>query len=214
MKPSAHTPTTLLLVTLLITVMLPLDVPADSPLPEIPVDRSQSTTGPIPPPGVAPKVARVFQPGERVVTIPGVPGYEWRHGCGPTAMGMVIGYHDGLGMDDLIPGDASTQTPAVDQAIASQRSEMDPGHYEDYSLPIDDYGTGILPDMSEPPAGDEHADDCIADFMFTSQSALVNYYGWSYGAHIDDAFLSYIEHVNPEYFPHEAVRVPRHMVSR
>lgn len=201
MKPTAHTPTTLLLVTLLITVMLPVDVPANSQ-PEIPLDGSQSTTGPVPPPGVAPKVERVFTPGERSVIIPGVPGYEWRHGCAPTAMGMVIGYYDGLGMDDLIPGDASTQTDAVNQAIASQRTALDPGHYEDYSLPIDDYSTGILPDMSEPPPGDEHADDCIADFMFTSRSVQLSYYGWSYGAYTDDAFLSYIEHVNTEYSPH------------
>ncbi|MCK4410181.1 MAG: T9SS type A sorting domain-containing protein [Candidatus Eisenbacteria sp.] len=200
MKPYAHTPTTLLLVTLLITVMLPVDVPADTP-PELPLDRSQSTTGPIPPPGVAPKVARVFTPGERAVILSDVPGYGWRHGCGPTAVGMVIGYHDGLGMDDLIPGDASTQTSAVNQAIASQRSAPDPAHYEDYSLPIDNSGTGILPDVSEPPAGDEHGNDCIADFMFTSRSALGNYYGWSYGSHIDDAFISYVEQVNTEYSP-------------
>ena len=200
MRSSAHTPTTLLLATLLIAVMLPVDVQADAE-PEIPLDRSQSTTGPIPPTGVAPKVERVFLPGERSVTIPGVPGYQWRHGCGPTALGMVIGYHDGLGMDDLIPGDASTQTSAVNQAIASERSALDPAHYEDYSLPIDNYGTGILPDVSEPPPGDEHDNDCIADFMLTSRSSLLNYYGWSYSSHIDDAFLSYIDWVNPEYSP-------------
>ena len=72
---------------------------------------------------------------------------------------MVIGYHDTHGFDALIPGDASTQTSAVDQAIASERSPGDPGHYEDYSLPLDDGGTGLLADRSEDPPGDEHPDD-------------------------------------------------------
>jgi hypothetical protein len=167
----------------------------------IPEDRSQSTTGPQPPPGIEPKVERVFPPGRAVVTIPGVPGYEWRHGCGPTALGMVIGYYDILGMGDLIPGDASSQTPEVDQAIASQGDAGHPAHYEDYSLPIDDFVSGIIPDMSEPPAGDEHEDDCIADFMLTSRSAIGNYYGWSFGAHVDDGFVGYIESVNSDYIP-------------
>jgi len=167
----------------------------------LPDDRSQSTTGPVPPPGVAPKVERSFEPGRTVVTIPGVPAYLWRHGCGPTAVGMVIGYYDCSGYDDLIPGFSFTQTTEVDNAIASEGSPTEPAHYEDYSEPEDDAGTGILPDMSEPPAGDEHDDDCIADFMRTSWSAVNNYYGWSYGADIDDAFMDYIAHVNPSYNP-------------
>ncbi len=115
-------------------------------------------------------------PGARSVVIDGVPGYEWRHGCGPTAIGMVIGYHDTHGFDALIPGDASTQTSEVDQAIASERSPGDPGHYEDYSLPYDDEGTGLLADRSEDPPGDEHPDDTHrrfhADVVERSQQLL------------------------------------------
>jgi hypothetical protein len=114
---------------------------------------------------------------------------------------MVIGYYDGMGLGHLIPGDASTQTDEVNQAIASEGGAGSPRHYEDYSLPLDNEDTGIRPDRSEAPAGDEHADDCIADFMFASQSVIDNYYGWAYGSHVDDAFVSYIQSVYPDYAP-------------
>ncbi len=115
-----------------------------------PTGPQQSTTGPVPPPGVAPKLRLPPPPGVRETVISGVPGYEWRHGCAPTAVGMTLGYYDGQGYDDLIPGSAATQTEEVNQAIASERTETDPGHYEDYSEPIDDWETGVLPDRSEP----------------------------------------------------------------
>ena len=38
-----------------------------------------------------------------VVTISDVPSYKWYHGCGPTAAGMIIGYWDAHGYDNLIP---------------------------------------------------------------------------------------------------------------
>ncbi len=161
----------------------------------------QSTSGPEPPPGVAPKVRGTPPPSPRSVMISGVPGYYWRHGCGPTALGMIIGYYDTHGFDDLIPGDASTQTEEVDQAIASERDAGDPGHFEDYSEPIDDSDTGILPDRSEPPAGDEHEHDSIADFAETSWSLNGSYYGWGYSNRLGDAFLSWVEHRNPDYVP-------------
>jgi hypothetical protein len=124
--------------------------------------------------------------------ISGVPGYAWHHGCGPTAAGMVIGYYDTHGFGKLIPGDASTQTAAVDTAIASSE------HYNDYSLPIDSK-PNLLPDLSELPAGDEHADNCLADFMQTSFSARGNYYGWSYMSDVDDALEDYTAWSNLTY---------------
>lgn len=154
-------------------------------------DVSKSTTGPVPPPWVGPKV-RVPSPEQgRGVVLYDVPAYEWRHGCGPTAVGMVVGYYDSGWFDNLIPGNASTQTEEVDQAIASERDALDAGHYEDYSQPIDDPGTGYLPDRSEDPPGDEHEDDCIADFMRTSWSSIDLYYGWSYSIDIEPAFTQY-----------------------
>ena len=78
--------------------------------------------------------------------------YLWCNGCGPTSAGMVIGYWDGQGFDDLVPGDASMQTAEVNQMMSST------GNYDDYCLPIDLY-PNTLDDRSEPPAGDEHPDD-------------------------------------------------------
>ena len=153
----------------------------------------RTTTGPVPPPNVtAPQSTssrRAIQ-GEDVIA--GVPAYLWRDGCGPTSLGMIVGYYDGHGFDALIPGDASTQTTEALQAIAShQVAGGGPRHYEDYSQPIDS-GGNVLADRSGPPAGDEHADDCIADFMHTSRSAEGLAYGYSWTNAVGPAFRDYV----------------------
>ena len=130
-------------------------------------------------------------PGQQVIS--GVPGYVWRDGCGPTAAGMVVGYWDGAGFGALIPGDASSQTLAVNQAMASD------GHYADYSTPLDYAPDPIQPDKSEAPPGDEHASDSVADFMETSFSSLDLYYGWSYYSRVDNALRGYTQYVNTTY---------------
>jgi hypothetical protein len=48
-----------------------------------------------------------------------IPFYNWWYGCAPTAVGVAMGYWDGHGFDNLIPGDASTMTDAVKNTIAS-----------------------------------------------------------------------------------------------
>jgi hypothetical protein len=118
--------------------------------------------------------------------IPGVPAYLWRHGCGPTAVGMVLAYYDTHGFPDLLPGDASAQTDAVNLAIASV------GHYNDYALPIDAAPT-LLKDRSEPPEGDEHASDSVADFMKTSWSSVENYYGWTWSIDVKPGYEGYVK---------------------
>ncbi len=157
----------------------------------------QSTTGPVPPPEVQP--ADPEDTGRDDNLIADVPAYLWRHGCGPTAVGMVVGYYDGNGFPDLIPGDASTQTAEVDQAVASQDDASNPQHYEDYSLPLDGGQPAPLPDKSEAPAGDEHISNCIADFMETSWSARNNYYGWSWSSDIGPSFTEYVAYAAPQY---------------
>lgn len=144
----------------------------------------QSSSGPLPPAGVD---ATGHESGSKalITVIPGVPAYQWYRGCGPTSLGMIFGYYDTHGFPGLIPGDASTQTAAVNTAIAST------GHYSDYSLPLD-YYPNLLSDLSEPPAGDEHSDDCIADFMLTSRSSVSNYWGWSWSSGICPAFNAYL----------------------
>ena len=161
----------------------------------------QSTTGPLPPAGVREKKPDKvpLTRSDRVTT--GVPAYLWRHGCGPTAVGMVVGYFDTHGYPGLIPGDATQQTDAVNQVIASQGDAEHPQHYEDYSLPIDTDTPGILPDKSESPAGDEHPSNCIADFMHTSWSIDWNRYGWSWSNMIGTAWINYVNLVAPQYEP-------------
>ncbi|HEX5641855.1 MAG TPA: hypothetical protein VFZ86_05885 [Thermoleophilia bacterium] len=154
--------------------------------------RTLTTTGPLPPKSVEPAVGArraVAAAGESVLP---VPAYLWRDGCGPTATGMVLGYWDGRGFPDLVPGDASTDTPAAYQMIASHGTAGSPGHYDDYSLPEDDAG-GLAPDRSEKPAGDEHPADSVADFMHTSWSAEGLPYGWSFTDMVGPAFAGYVE---------------------
>ncbi|PXF51208.1 MAG: hypothetical protein C4B55_02030 [Candidatus Methanophagaceae archaeon] len=179
--PAATTSTTSTTSTSTATKKLPKGWPTDS----------QSTTGPEPPAGLA--GGAVPQTLDYEVVISEVPAYEWHRGCGPTAAGMILGYWDGQGFDDLVSGDAATQTTAVNDAISSS------GNYDDYCLPLDYYPAPILPDRSEPPVGDEHADDCVADFMKTSQSFHRNYYGWSWYSAVDDALLDYVQSVAPQY---------------
>lgn len=119
----------------------------------------------------------------------GVPAYIWRHGCGPTAVGMVAGYYDARGFSNFFDGDAATQTSAVNQGIASQRTSSNPGHYEDYSLPLDDSEPSPLRDNSE--NGGAHQSDSIADFMRTSWSLDGMQYGWSWSDRLPPALVAY-----------------------
>ena len=123
---------------------------------EAPEVRNLTTTGPVPPQSVEPATGArraVAAPGETVLT---VPVYLWRDGCAPTSTGMVVGYWDGHGFPDLVPGDASTDTPAAYQMVASHGTAGAPGHYEDYSLPKDDAGADC-PGRQERGAGRRRA---------------------------------------------------------
>lgn len=173
-----------------------------------PLPDQQSTTGPIPPPSVLEKGEMKMIPpaqGGASKVIDGVPAYAWRHGCGPTAVGMVVGYYDGRGFPDLYDGDASIQTWDVLTGIASQasgvRGEGEQEHYEDYSLPMDDGEATVIPDSSETYPTGCHVSDSIADFMHTSWSADDNFYGWSWSNKIAPAFNSYVTLRNPNYIP-------------
>lgn len=148
----------------------------------------QSTTGPVRPEGVDKGIKNINP--ESATLISGVPSYLWRYGCGPTALGMVIGYYDTHGFPDLIPGNASVQNSNVNNAIANDE------HYNDYSLPLD-YYPNLLQDKSE--LGGAHVSNCIADFMNTSWSSRNNFWGWSWSSDIGPAFEQYIQMRNDEY---------------
>ena len=169
------------------------------------VAAQQATSGPCPPPNAGPKMGPAWGLDALTKTIAEVPGYRWRHGCGPTAVGMVVGYHDGNGVPDLIPGSAATQTSDVNQAMASQGSGTRgvgvQKHYEDYSLPMDKSGS-IQKDSSETYPVNCHLNDCIGDFMQTSWSANGHRYGWSYASKIAPAFNAFV-----------ALRCPNHLAT-
>jgi len=154
----------------------------------IQLNAQQSITGPTRPVGVSEGI--ITNNNKSAVIISGVPAYLWHCGCGPTALGMLIGYYDAHGFPDLIDGDASTQTNSVNDAIANVE------HYNDYSLPID-YPPNLLQDKSD--LGSAHTSNCIADFMETSWSSKSNFWGYSWSDRIDDAFSHYVSMKNSEY---------------
>jgi len=161
--------------------------------PRSPIDRQspgRATSGPVPPPNVDPR-GRLFTPAERAsaTVIAEVPAYLWRHGSAQTAAGMVLGYYDRTGFPDLLPGDAAAQTDAVNDALAS------PEHYEDYSLPLD-RPPNLLRDKSELPADQRHANNCLADYLFTSWSLYGNYYGETTESDIGYALPAYVSAVS------------------
>jgi len=152
----------------------------------------QSTLGPTRPSNVSKGIIKdisSLQKGTSKV-IDAVPSYLWYRGCGPTSLGMVLGYYDLHGFPDLITGDASTQTNEVNSAIASDQ------HYNDYSLPLD-YSPNLLQDKSN--LGGAHASNCLADFMNTSWSSRQNYWGWSWSSDIAPSFVGYVNKINSQY---------------
>lgn len=145
---------------------------------------AQSTTGIVPPENVD-VLGLIGEDNKAVVVISGVPAYNWFRGCGPTAVGMVLAYYDENGFSDIFPGSSAVLLQPVQDRIASTE------HYDDYSLPLD-YYPNMHADLSELPAGDEHTDNCLADFMKTSRSVDFNYWGWSWSSHINLAFSQYM----------------------
>ncbi len=136
------------------------------------------------------------------VIIPGVPAYKWRDGCGPTAVGMVIGYYDNQqGWDDLVAGEVPDDSPEAQQMVASRGSSTSPAHYEDFALPMDASTATILADRSAAPAGDEHVSDSVADFMHASWSADGLRYGWSWSSMAGPAFTGYVKAKYPSSAP-------------
>ncbi len=165
-------------------LLLSLQINAQQVLP-------RNSSGPLPPEGVDIKGITLGKGTTVEQVISGVPIYIWFRGCGPTSLGMVCGYYDTHGFPDLVPGDASTQTSAVYDVIATN------AHYNDYALPLDDAGTGLKADKSE--TGGAHTDNCLADYMHTSQSIKGNYWMWSLPEDVVPAWVNYISHQASDY---------------
>jgi len=136
-----------------------------------------------------------------------VPEYFWHHGCGPTAAAMVLGYWDVVAYPNYYPGDASTQTTAVNERIASKGDGSDTtadpgtpgtGHVPDYAFydGVNDYGWDhALMDLSQIYPPQPHMDDCIADFMGTSRSVYDLTHGSTRGTSIEYGFDNYSTYV-------------------
>lgn len=124
------------------------------------------------------------------VLITGVPVYRWQHGCIPTCVGMIIGFYDAQGFDQLIPGSPYYQNPTIDSIISS------PKHFLDYCLPLDTKDN-IKKDKSE--LGGAHTSDCIADFLRTSWSSEGVWYGDTKDKFVSSAFKNYVENIYPDY---------------
>ena len=161
----------------------------------------RSTTGPEPPGGPHGAVAEAglgFTPGPNSHVIEHVPAYIWFNGCGPTSGAMILGYWNWLerskGYDWVMPGDSSEQTQMVNDVIAS------PQHIADYALPHDDETTGLRLDKSEPPFGNAHVNNSLADDMSTSFSSRGNFWGWSWFSDVSKAFEGYLGRANPGDF--------------
>ena len=77
-----------------------------------------------------------------VILIDDMPRYIWHRGCGPTALGMIVGFYDLHGFYDLYDDSTLLQTNNINMLIASNE------HYDDYSLP-QDYYPNLLQDISE-----------------------------------------------------------------
>ena len=88
--------------------------------------------------------------------------YDWWYGCSPTSAGMMMGYYDRNGYEGLLYGNlcpggvAETSTYGMaDWSALAHPMIASQEHVDDY------WGTD-----SPPPF---HADNCLADFMETSQ---------------------------------------------
>lgn len=156
-----------------------------------PPEEAHSTTGPTPPAGVLMKNQTAVSAGAVTIT---VPAYRWTHGCGPTAAGMVIGYWDLQGFPALYPtNNDSLWSEAVKEGIASSVGIKN--HYNDYSLPIDD-NTNLQADCSTTTGCVPHADNSLADFMYTSRASHGMKYGWSSFGFVSDALEDYVQYIN------------------
>lgn len=103
-----------------------------------------------------------------------VPAYDWYNGCGPTAAGMILGYWDLNGYDNLLDAsgwDAVKLTDNVKDQISS------PEHNAKYNPTPDDAS------LADPPK------TSIADFFNTSVGSLG--YGYSYVSDSANVFTDY-----------------------
>ncbi len=101
--------------------------------------------------------------------VPNPPDYKWWYGCSPTSAGMLMGYYD-IGGDypNLVAGGVAELTtyPGPGPYIANAAIASS-GHIADFWVAYGNFG-------DDPAPGGPHGQDCLADFMGTSQDNCSN----------------------------------------
>jgi hypothetical protein len=96
--------------------------------------------------------------------------YSLWYGSAPTAAGMLLGWYDRNGFQNLMPGgEAEICTYGNPNALIN-RAIASPGHINDYCRA----GPGCFKDDLQTPT---HSDDCLADFMGSNQDRFGNVNG-------------------------------------
>lgn len=125
------------------------------------------------------------------------PMFPWNNiaYCGPITVGNLFAYWGIHGYDDLFPENLKHAT--VDELNKWMSSEE---HYNDYFLPKDNFPPyTIMPDKSELPIGDEHPDNCIADFLGTGFSRYHCPGGLTLPVGLKPGIDNYVKHFTPNY---------------
>lgn len=125
------------------------------------------------------------------------PMFPWNNiaYCGPITVGNLFAYWGIHGYDDLFPERLKHAT--VDELNKWMSSEE---HYNDYFLPKDNFPPyTIMPDKSELPIGDEHPDNCIADFLGTGFSRYHCPGGLTLPIGLKSGIDNYVKHFTPNY---------------
>jgi len=133
----------------------------------VPKESDKMGPMPIPPPGALNNLKKGLPTlgimGTNYQVLNNVPVFIWHRGCTPTALGMIYGYWDAVSTTHYL---SSNQY----NSIASTE------HYNDYSLPMDDWMCPlVIPDKST--LGGAHSSNSIADFVKTSRSQDFCCYG-------------------------------------
>ena len=132
---------------------------------------------PSPPPArLMAAVRQAASPGD--VMLSNVPAFSWVYGCSPTAAGMLAGYYDLRGYGNLYagPGNGGACPLSNDTVWGAGECPFVASHLGKDSRTtrahVDDYWGE--PDPSVTNSWPVHTDDCLADYMGTSQDRYNN----------------------------------------
>ncbi|MBN1806255.1 MAG: hypothetical protein JW837_13490 [Sedimentisphaerales bacterium] len=107
-----------------------------------------------------------------IATLSGPGDYSWWHGCSPTSAGMLMGYYDARGYDNLVQGGAAENSTYGSGPYLANSAIASAEHISDFYSG----GTSASGDDSSQPW---HNFNCLADFMGTSQDSAGNPNGYT-----------------------------------